>query len=184
MIMAFRPRLAYSIRDRRMLRRTARSPGTAALPPIRTIGIAFVFRTDIVCTRRDGARDDADRRGAANRCNHRAATRAGRKGPGAARLRLRLRRSLAPHRPRTPTAMSAGGRSQPREWVRRCPGAGSRAGSRNERPIRIRLVPRHAYGARRAVDGAAVDEAGVTSRRLWLRGGEHAFFGLGQSPLQ
>jgi hypothetical protein len=32
----------------------------AALPPIRTIGIAFVFRTDIVGARRDGAHDDAE----------------------------------------------------------------------------------------------------------------------------
>jgi hypothetical protein len=34
---------------------------TAALPPIRTVGIAFVFRTGIVGTRRGGAHDDTER---------------------------------------------------------------------------------------------------------------------------
>jgi hypothetical protein len=43
---------------------------TAALPPIRTIGMAFVFRTDIVCTRRDGAHDDAKQQCQSDKTTH------------------------------------------------------------------------------------------------------------------
>jgi hypothetical protein len=43
---------------------------TAALPPIRTIGIAFVFRTEIVGTRRDGAQDDAEQKCQSDKTTH------------------------------------------------------------------------------------------------------------------
>jgi hypothetical protein len=43
---------------------------TAALPPIRTIGIAFVFRTEIVGTRRDGAQDDAKQQCQSDKTTH------------------------------------------------------------------------------------------------------------------
>jgi hypothetical protein len=43
---------------------------TAALPPIRTIGIALVLWTKIVGTRRDGAQDDAEQQCQSNKMAH------------------------------------------------------------------------------------------------------------------
>jgi hypothetical protein len=106
----------FKLPQRRRFQHVLESGMTAALPPIRTIGITFVFRTDIVCTRRDSAHKDAEQQCQSDKTTHETALFSSDEVTGAimrcrGRPKYELLHSGSFHSPAAPASVTRHGRS-------------------------------------------------------------------------